>query len=123
VESILSKLRLGYTVMPPIFLNLVSIVSMRRMVLFLRVETGRSLVGTVLVVSECKPVVIAFRLSVAHPRHFNAQCEGLFAMLFERMPEVRQIKGIYMDLHTYVTYPLCLVLHSGMDDHNPYIIF
>ena len=116
MESILSKLRPGYTVMPPIFLNLVS---MRRMVLFLTVETGRSLVGTKQV---CKRE-IAFRLSVAHPRHFNAQCEGLFAMLFERMPEVRQIKGIYMDLHTYVTYPLCLVLHSGMDDHNPYIIF
>ena len=82
MESILSKLRPGYTVMPPIFLNLVS---MRRMVLFLTVETGRSLVGTKQV---CKRE-IAFRLSVAHPRHFNAQCEGLFAMLFERMPEVR----------------------------------
>ena len=66
--------------MPPIFLNLVS---MRRMVLFLTLETDRY------VVSGCERE-IAFRPSVpACPRHFNAQCEGLFAMLFERMPEVR----------------------------------
>ena len=103
VESILSKLRLGYTVMPPIFLNLVS---MRGM--FWRSKCER-------LPSDCRYQPVQ-GISTPSVRVF-LPCSSNACLRFA-----------IRDLHnfTYIPIPimtLCLVLHSGMDDHYPYMIF